>query len=177
MLQESYASVIAGVPVCVNPPFGVSAVSAGELPWTGVSVCVAQERDLPEMVGDMVQLQHVFTNLFINAADAMEGKGKLGIKARYDFDKNQFNVMVSDTGPGIPEDLHGKIFDIFFTTKPVEKGTGLGLSICKNIIKLHGGNIMVETPPEGGTTFIIELPLGFIEQAFEKPVFVGLNDG
>jgi CheY-like chemotaxis protein len=70
-----------------------------------------------------------------------------------------FVIRVSDTGPGIPENLRDKIFDIFFTTKPVGKGTGLGLSISQNIIKIHGGNISFECPPEGGTTFIVELPL------------------
>jgi len=68
------------------------------------------------------------------------------------------------------------IFDIFFTTKPVGKGTGLGLSISQNIIKLHGGNITFECPPEGGTTFIIELPLGFIEEPKEEPIFIGLDE-
>jgi two-component system NtrC family sensor kinase len=128
--------------------------------------------DLPEMVGDMVQLQQVFTNLFINAADAMEGKGRLGIKARFEPGRNLFLIEVSDTGPGVPEKLRDQIFDIFFTTKAVGKGTGLGLSISQNIIKLHGGNITVKCPPQGGTTFAIELPLGFVEQPEEQPLFV-----
>ena len=126
------------------------------------------EPDIPEMVGDMGQLQQVFTNLFINAADAMGGKGKLSIKTRYDTDTNQFNILVRDTGPGIPEELRDKIFDIFFTTKPVGKGTGLGLSICKRIVELHGGNLMVECPPDGGTTLIVEFPLGFVEKPEEE---------
>jgi two-component system NtrC family sensor kinase len=128
--------------------------------------------DIPEMVGDMVQLQQVFTNLFINAADAMEGKGRLGIKARFEPDRNLFLIEVSDTGPGVAEKFRDQIFDIFFTTKAVGKGTGLGLSISRNIIKLHGGNITVKCPPQGGTTFAIELPLGFVEQPEEQPLFV-----
>ncbi|UCF56879.1 MAG: PAS domain S-box protein [Deltaproteobacteria bacterium] len=144
--------------------------------FQNISVAKDIDREIPEMVGDMGQLQQVFTNLFINAADAMEGKGDLEIKARYDSDKNHFIIKVSDTGPGIPEALREKIFDIFFTTKPAGKGTGLGLTLSKNIIKLHGGNIMIESPPEGGTTFIIELPLGFVEQPGEEPLFVGLDE-
>jgi signal transduction histidine kinase len=130
------------------------------------------EPDIPHMAGDMGQLQQVFTNLFINAADAMEGKGKLNINTRYDRDTNQLVVLVNDTGPGIPEGLRSKIFDIFFTTKPVGKGTGLGLSICKKIVELHGGNISMESPPEGGSTFIVELPLGFVEKPEEEPLFI-----
>jgi len=141
-----------------------------------IEVTMVLEPSIPAMIGDMGQLQQVFVNLVTNSADAMKGKGKLNINAKYVPEKNQFVIEVSDTGPGIPEGLKDKIFDIFFTTKPVGKGTGLGLSITRNIILLHGGNIMVESPPGGGTTFIIELPLGFVEQPADEPVFVGLDE-
>ncbi|MEE9609966.1 MAG: ATP-binding protein, partial [Desulfatiglandales bacterium] len=141
-----------------------------------IKVSKDMESGIPDVVGDLGQLQQVFTNLFINAADAMEGKGKLDISARYDTERNQFLITVSDTGPGIPEGLREEIFEIFFTTKPVGKGTGLGLSISQNIIKLHGGNIAVKCPPHGGTTFIIELPLGFVEGPVEESVFIGLDE-
>jgi PAS domain S-box-containing protein len=140
-----------------------------------ISVTKDVAKDLPPIVGDMGQLQQVFTNLFINAVDAMEGKGGLHIEARFDAGRNQFMIRVSDTGPGIPEELREKIFEIFFTTKPAGKGTGLGLTITKNIIKLHGGDVRIECPPEGGTTFVMELPMGFVEQPEEEPLFVGLD--
>ncbi len=131
------------------------------------------KQGMPEMVGDMGQLQQVFTNLFINAAHAMNSKGILEIIAEYNKDDSLFIIRVSDTGPGIPDNLKDKIFDIFFTTKPVGTGTGLGLSISQNIIKLHGGTITFTSSPENGTTFIIELPLEFSETAaVENPVFV-----
>jgi signal transduction histidine kinase len=101
----------------------------------------------------------------------MEGKGRLDLDATFDRKRNQFVLMVTDNGPGIPEALRDKIFEIFFTTKPVGKGTGLGLSISQNIIRLHGGNILVESPRGGGTRFIVELPLGFIEGPAEEPLF------
>ncbi|MGD9319826.1 MAG: PAS domain S-box protein [Desulfobacteraceae bacterium] len=141
-----------------------------------ISVSKDVAQNLPPIGGDMGQLQQVFTNLFINAADAMDGKGALDIKAQFDSDRNQFVIRVSDTGPGIPEALREKIFEIFFTTKPAGKGTGLGLTITKNIIKLHGGDVKIECPPDGGTTFIIELPMGFVEQPEEEPLFVGLDE-
>ena len=142
------------------------------------------EKDMPNLVGDMSQLQQVFTNLLVNAADAMEGKGKLSIRAYFESERDLFLIKVSDTGPGIPENLRDKIFDIFFTTKPVGKGTGLGLSISQNIIKIHGGNLSFECPPQGGTTFTVELPLkhggdvGYEGPVFigEEPVFIGLDE-
>lgn len=130
---------------------------------------------MPRMAGDMGQLQQVFTNLFINAADAMNGKGRLEITAKFDAVKSQFVIGVADSGPGIPEALRDEIFDMFFTTKPVGKGTGLGLSISQNIIKLHGGTIGFICPPEGGTRFTIELPLGFVDESNDEPIFIGLE--
>jgi len=127
--------------------------------------------NMPEMIGDLGQIQQVLTNLVINAADAMKGRGRLDIDATFDPKRNQFAITITDDGPGIPEELRDKIFDIFFTTKPVGKGTGLGLSISQNIIRLHGGNILVDSPRGGGTRFIIELPLGFIEGPVEEPLF------
>jgi two-component system NtrC family sensor kinase len=147
-----------------------------------IEVVTDIEKDMPNLVGDMSQLQQVFTNLLVNAADAMDGKGRLTIGAKFEGARETFVVRVSDTGPGITENLRDKIFDIFFTTKPVGKGTGLGLSISQNIIKIHGGNLSFECPPEGGTTFIVELPLkragvSAEESVFigEEPVFIGLE--
>jgi PAS domain S-box-containing protein len=138
-----------------------------------IDVRVELEPDVPSVSGDLGQLQQVLTNLFINAADAMEGKGTLTVRGRYDHRKNQFEVRVSDTGPGIPDSFLDKIFEIFFTTKPVGKGTGLGLSISKKIIELHGGTLAVVSPSGGGTTFTIRLPLGFLEETQEESdVFV-----
>ncbi len=132
--------------------------------------------DMPEMVGDMGQLQQVFTNLFINAAHAMDGRGSLEIAASYAQKDCRFAVTVADTGPGIPVELRDKIFDIFFTTKPVGKGTGLGLSITQNIVQLHGGTITFQCPPGGGTVFTVEFPSECIEIPPEQPVFIGLDE-
>ena len=144
--------------------------------FQNIQVTTEIEPDIPEMAGDMGQLQQVFTNLFINAAHAMEERGMLKVVANYQPDKTRFVIKVSDTGPGIPAELRDKIFDIFFTTKPVGKGTGLGLSITQNIIQLHGGTIGFNCPPGGGTTFTIELPLEFNEAQTGEPVFVGLDE-
>ena len=151
--------------------------------FQNIEVVTDIEKDMPNLVGDMSQLQQVFTNLLVNASDAMDGKGRLTIDAKFETDREAFAIRVSDTGPGIPENLRDKIFDIFFTTKPVGKGTGLGLSISQNIIKIHGGNLSFECPPEGGTTFIVEIPLkrsdAFAQDSVfigEEPVFIGLDE-
>lgn len=138
-----------------------------------IAVTTHIDMNMPSLTGDMSQLQQVFTNLFINAADAMEGRGKLRITATFDPDRSVFVIQVADTGPGIPQECRDKIFDIFFTTKPVGKGTGLGLSVSQNILKIHGGRIFFECPPEGGTVFTVELPFMRTDASSEPAVFLG----
>ena len=104
------------------------------------------------------QLNQVLINLMSNALQAMSYKGVLKIETRR-LDENSFEIIVSDSGPGIPEEIRSKIFDPFFTTKEVDQGTGLGLSVSHNIIKKHGGDIYVENDPGGGASFHVTLPL------------------
>jgi two-component system NtrC family sensor kinase len=109
--------------------------------------------------GDKNQLVQVFTNIIINAAHAITGKGDITIRTGRDKPKGKIYIEFSDTGCGIPKAALPRIFDHFFTTKEEGKGTGLGLGTVKSIIEKHRGKIKVkETSPEG-TTFLIELPL------------------
>ncbi len=103
------------------------------------------------------QLNQVFLNLLMNACDAIERDGTIRIRTRPTGDG--VRLEFHDDGPGIPADVQNRIFDPFFTTKPVGVGTGLGLSLSHGIIERHGGRISVSSDPEGGTTFVIELPL------------------
>jgi PAS domain S-box-containing protein len=103
------------------------------------------------------QLTQVWTNLINNAIHAMQGKGKLEITVSQQ--DNQVLVQVTDSGCGIPADVHGRIFEPFFTTKPTGEGSGLGLDIVKKIIEKHKGRIEVESEP-GRTTFSVWLPMG-----------------
>ncbi len=103
---------------------------------------------------DQGQLEQVFTNLFINAVDAMQAQGDLVVRAARE--PSGIAIRVSDTGRGIPRDSQDKIFEPFFTTK--DKGTGLGLAIVYNIIKKHNGDISVASEEGKGTTFTILLP-------------------
>lgn len=113
----------------------------------------------PLVMGDKRAIEQVFTNLISNAAQAMSNQGGLlAIRIRQSQateDPNMVEVSISDTGPGIPEEIRAQIFKPFFTTSP--QGTGLGLTITQRIITAHKGHIEVESFP-GGTVFHIKLP-------------------
>ncbi len=111
---------------------------------------------LPEVLCHSGQLNQVFLNLLINAGQAIVPPGEIVLKCWHEA--SFVYASVSDTGQGIPEAIRDRIFEPFFTTKDVGKGTGLGLSISYEIIKKHGGEIMVESVVGSGTTFTVKLP-------------------
>jgi signal transduction histidine kinase len=105
------------------------------------------------------QIDQVFLNLIVNAAQAMP-EGKMGlIEVRTECDEKQVWIEVKDNGPGIPSEILKKIFDPFFTTKDPGTGTGLGLSVSQNIIQQHNGMLEVNSVVGEGTTFKITLPI------------------
>ena len=114
--------------------------------------------NLPLIQADASQLQQVFVNLFNNSAYAMEKVGTITISV-HPIESQSVEIIVSDTGSGIPAENLSKLFTPFFTTKPAGKGTGLGLSIVYGIIKLHHGQISIQSQVGHGTTFIISLPV------------------
>jgi signal transduction histidine kinase len=111
-------------------------------------------------------MQEVFLNLLINAIQAMGEAGTITIAATADPASGMATIQVTDTGPGIPAEHLGRVFDPFFTLKENGKGTGLGLSVVFGIIKKHGGTISAENRPDGpGARFTIRLPLHQSEDA------------
>lgn len=102
------------------------------------------------------QLNQVFVNLLINAAQAIEHQGE--IRLRTGATEGAVVIAISDSGCGIPPEIRNRIFEPFFTTKAVGQGTGLGLSISYDIVKKHGGTMTVESDEAKGTTFTITLP-------------------
>jgi two-component system NtrC family sensor kinase len=117
------------------------------------------QEDLPMLICDPSQIERVFINLIINAAEAMDGNGQLILETQHIPTDEFVKIAISDTGPGIrPEDID-KIFDPFFTTKDVGHGTGLGLAISYGIVKAHRGTLTVESELEKGTSFTVSLPL------------------
>ncbi len=103
------------------------------------------------------QINQVFMNLLVNAAQAIPERGRITISTG--AQDGQVWVSIRDTGAGIPAAIRDRIFDPFFTTKPVGKGTGLGLSVSYGIIEKHGGRIDLDTTPGEGTTFTVRLPV------------------
>jgi len=126
-----------------------------------VKIHLDLDPELPRVRGDASQLQQVYMNLLINAADAMNDRGEVHIATREvsDNGKSFVEIEFTDTGPGIPEEYLGKLFEPFFTTKPVGKGTGLGLAVSHGIIKKHGGYIRVKSSPGKGTSFYLRIPV------------------
>ena len=115
--------------------------------------------DLPSFRANSTQMSHVFTNLLINASDALRGaeveEPKIKIISRSQGEK--IRIEFSDNGPGVPQNIRGKLFEPFFTTKDVGHGTGLGLAICREVIRKHHGTIQIDDAPGGGALFVIEI--------------------
>jgi signal transduction histidine kinase len=127
----------------------------------GESVEFRHQREPEALVlGHEPQLQQVFFNLFLNAAQAMKGRGSIIVETRR-ATGNQVLVTITDTGPGIDADAIDRIFEPFFTTKPQGEGLGLGLAISSEIVAEHGGKLTASAaaPGMGGAVFHLQLPL------------------
>jgi two-component system, NtrC family, sensor kinase len=122
---------------------------------------VAVETDfgeLPEVECYPQMLNQVFLNLLVNAGQAIEGEGRIGVRTR--VEDGGVHITISDTGRGMTPVQQAKAFEAGYTTKPVGEGTGMGLAISREIIEeKHGGSIAFESAPGAGTTFHIRIPL------------------
>jgi len=145
-------------------------LAEGKAARGGVSVHLDIAPTLPMIDGDHHQLCQVFTNLLTNAFEALDGKGRIGIRAvaealeqdpAFTSDSHAPTpaviVDVSDDGPGVATNLSDRIFDPFFTTKP--QGSGLGLPIVRKIVDAHDGRIDLNSTPGKGTRFRVTLPV------------------
>ena len=124
-----------------------------------IQIITQFDNDLPSIVIDPSQVQRVFINMIVNAAEAMNSNGQLSLTTKRDLTRECIEIVFSDTGMGIPEENLEKIFDPFFTTKETGHGVGLGLAISYGVIKEHGGTVSVESEVGKGTTFIVRLPI------------------
>jgi signal transduction histidine kinase len=127
-----------------------------QLRQSQVEIAREYEDDLPRVFGNSGKLQQVFTNLLLNARDALPAGGRISLRTASDGD--HITVHVADTGIGIAPENVARIYDPFFTTKGVGRGTGLGLAVSYGIVQEHSGHISVESAPARGTTFRITLP-------------------
>jgi signal transduction histidine kinase/ActR/RegA family two-component response regulator len=118
--------------------------------------------EIPLIMGNPSEVREVLTNIIFNAVDAMSKGGKLTITTQPQAE-DWVEVRIADTGIGMTEEVKKRVFDPFFTTKGVTN-SGLGMSVSYGIIKRHGGEILIESEPQRGTTFIIHLPTGYGEE-------------
>lgn len=120
-----------------------------------VEITAAVEPDLPLITADSVRLTQALLNVIINGIQAITGGGRVSVSASKSGEN--LSLRVQDTGPGIPANALGEIFDPYFTTKP--EGNGLGLWIAQQIAVSHGGDLHAENAPGGGAVFVLTLPL------------------
>ena len=148
-------------------------LAEGHVPRGGVRLDVELPDQLPAIQGDPYQLRQIFTNLLMNAFEALNGNGVVTITASALNEEGpaggepqgpMVQVEVRDNGPGIPADVLEKIFSPFFTTKP--QGSGLGLAIVRKIVDAHDGRIDVGVLETGGTRFRVTLPVTGSHQLF-----------
>ena len=115
-------------------------------------------KDMPEVVCVPAQINQVFMNLLVNAAQAIDQHGRITVRSGRENGHVWFEI--ADTGRGMPPEVRNRVFEPFYTTKPVGQGTGLGLSISYDIIvKKHGGRFDLSSTPGQGTTFKLWLPI------------------
>jgi signal transduction histidine kinase/ActR/RegA family two-component response regulator len=129
---------------------------------SNIELVEALAAGLPSVFADGYQLQQVLLNLVMNAEQAMlsaNGRGILVVRTWHDAGQESVVIEVSDDGPGIADEVQPKIFDPFFTTKDVGQGTGLGLTVAYAIVQEHGGRIRLDSRPNHGASFFVELPI------------------
>ena len=126
----------------------------------GINVETHLAPDLPKTMMDAHQIQQVVLNLLNNAEQAIAEIGETGTVTLVSQVRDRWiELLISDTGPGVPAEIERRIFEPFFTTKREGKGTGLGLSLCYGIVQEHGGGLEVQSGSEGGATFVMRLPI------------------
>jgi two-component system, NtrC family, sensor kinase len=146
--EHKFADINAGIESTIN------------IVWNEIKYKITLAReygDIPQTKCNQGQLNQVFMNMIVNAAQAIDKQGEIRIKTWHH--DGRIYVSIADTGCGIPEEIRNNIFEPFVTTKEIGKGTGLGLSIAYDIIKKHKGEITLESTVGKGTSFTIMIPV------------------
>ncbi len=126
----------------------------------GVHIYRELDESMPEIMVDAEKMRQVFVNMLMNAYQAVKEGGSIWIRTYMSAERDRAIIEIEDNGCGILPEHKGRIFEPFFTTKEPGEGTGLGLSVSYGIVKEHRGEIMVNSTPDEGTIFIIEIPAG-----------------
>ncbi len=140
----------------------VLALVRNQATFRNVRVTTDPAPDLPVVLADGDQMRQVVLNIVLNAAEAMAGTGELRIVSRPAPGGRGAELRISDTGPGIPDEIKARLFEPFFTTK--KTGTGLGLAIAYGILERHRGSLRVESAVGAGTTFVMTVPVGGVAE-------------
>jgi len=125
--------------------------------FRNIRVTTELDPTLPAVLADNDQMRQVVLNIVLNASEAMPQGGALRVASKVDATETGIELRISDSGPGIPNDVKARLFEPFFTTKKM--GTGLGLAIAYGIMERHKGQLRVDTARDRGTTFTIALPI------------------
>jgi two-component system NtrC family sensor kinase len=143
-------------------------IAAYAVRTSSIDVTLELAHDVPLIFADADQLHQVMLNLIINAQQSLQehpAPRRLRVATAFDAAAGVVRVSVADNGPGIPPALRARIFEPYFTTKPIGIGTGVGLAVSLGIAEAHGGTLVVDCPPEGGAVFTISLPVGTLATA------------
>ncbi len=155
------------IPVAISEVVSAALDLTGyALKTSGIEVTLDLAEHVPPVLADADQLHQVFMNLIINAQQALQDqprRRKLTLTSRFDPGANAIRIAVADNGPGIPEAVRNRIFEPYFTTKPLGAGTGVGLAVCLGIVEAHGGTLTVGGGERLGTIFSIVLPAGSLD--------------
>jgi signal transduction histidine kinase len=175
LLDQSRPLSDAATPVDLNQLVQrVLTLASADLEEKGIDLDLRLEEDLPEVVAHPDALQQVLANLVANAADAMPAGGTLRVHSRAEPDVVE--MIVEDTGSGIPDEHLPHIFEAFYTTKPGIRGVGLGLFVSEGIVRGHRGQLDVESRLDHGTRFTLRLPRETLDSTLSLPLGGGRTD-
>jgi PAS domain S-box-containing protein len=139
---------------------------------SSIEVTLDLAKDIPLILADADQLHQVLLNLIINAQQSLQecpAPRRIRVESRFDLTVDMIRVAVADNGPGIPAQLRPRVFEPYFTTKPIGVGTGVGLAVSLGIVEAHGGTLSVQCPPAGGAVFTIALPVDMLVTTGVEP--------
>jgi PAS domain S-box-containing protein len=156
-------------PVAINDVVSAALeITAYAISTSSIEPSVDLAKNIPPILADADQLHQVFLNLIINAQQSLQDHSpprRIRIKSWFDPIADVIRVTVADNGPGIPAHLRARIFEPYFTTKPMGVGTGVGLAVSLGIVEAHGGTLTVDCPLAGGAVFALTLPVGTVKTA------------
>ena len=139
---------------------------------SSIEVTLDLAKDLPLILADADQIHQVLLNLIINAQQSLQDQPAprwIRVTSRFNKSEDEIRVTVADNGPGIPLHFRARIFEPYFTTKPVGTGLGIGLAVSQGNVEAHGGTLTVDCPIDGGAVFTIALPVGAVDASVVEP--------